>query len=364
MLAKQTPMTLQDDVATLRAEFKALGYQERPTVPLVASWLVHFTIGMGGLALFVVYPTTWMRVASMLVACFGFIGLATLGHTASHHAASDNKIFNKLYLYVTYPLLLQLSANFWHYTHVQVHHTAPNIDGIDNDCDLRPFFALNANQQKNGSAFKRWYWKYQGYLFPFMLPMNAFNVQRKGWRHLYRELKNPKQRNASTYLDLFCMTAHFGVWLVIPMMFLSPWLVLEIYVLRTAIVGTGLFGILAPGHFPAEAVVMERSQREEGDFYLRQAVSTVNFDTGVVGRFLCSGLEYQLEHHFFPGISHIYYPKMAPMVRAFCERQGLPYRSLPWLEAIWKSYMVFFHVKPVIKDVDQLRGAMSSRYAA
>jgi len=42
-------------------------------------------------------------------------------------------------------------------------------------------------------------------------------------------------------------------------------------------------------------------------------------------------------------------------VREFCSKHGLPYRTLGWGEALWKSYRVFFFPKPVIADVNTLR---------
>jgi len=44
------------------------------------------------------------------------------------------------------------------------------------------------------------------------------------------------------------------------------------------------------------------------DFALLQTTASVNFRTGFIGRFVRSGLEYQIEHHLFPNLSHIYYP--------------------------------------------------------
>ena len=41
--------------------------------------------------------------------------------------------------------------------------------------------------------------------------------------------------------------------------------------------------------------------------------------------FLCGALNYQVEHHLFPGVSQYHYPAIAPMVRATCAEFGLPY---------------------------------------
>lgn len=41
--------------------------------------------------------------------------------------------------------------------------------------------------------------------------------------------------------------------------------------------------------------------------------------------FLNGGLNYQIEHHIFPRVSHHHYPKIAPVVRDFCKEKGIPY---------------------------------------
>lgn len=44
-----------------------------------------------------------------------------------------------------------------------------------------------------------------------------------------------------------------------------------------------------------------------------------------VWTFLCGALNYQTEHHLFPGISQYHYPALAPIVRQTCNEFGLPY---------------------------------------
>jgi len=41
------------------------------------------------------------------------------------------------------------------------------------------------------------------------------------------------------------------------------------------------------------------------------------------------GLNYQVEHHLFPNICHVHYPKIAPIVRQTAEEYGIPYQAHP-----------------------------------
>ena len=39
------------------------------------------------------------------------------------------------------------------------------------------------------------------------------------------------------------------------------------------------------------------------------------------------GLNFQVEHHLMPRVSHVHYPKIAPIVRETCAEFGVPYLS-------------------------------------
>jgi linoleoyl-CoA desaturase len=344
---------IKADVAALRAAFRARGFYERPTARVVLVWLANLLMAAAALALFVMDPRWFIRVPAIIVSTMAMVALATIAHTASHNALSRDNAWNRIIFYLSYPFLLQMSARYWLYSHVQIHHPAPNIVGIDDDCDLRPTFAINDGHP--GSSDRPFLRRIQWLTLPLLLPFNGFNIQRQAWLRLSRELRDPELRSRAAWLDLVCMTAHLAVFLLLPMFFFSPAGVIAVYLLRFSLIGMALFAVLAPGHFPAEAVCLDRDQRDAGDFYLRQAVATVNFRTGPIGRWLCSGLEFQIEHHMFPSISHVFYPQMSPLVRQLCLDHGLPHRQLGWGEAIWKSYQVFLQPKSVQGDVEALR---------
>jgi linoleoyl-CoA desaturase len=110
-----------------------------------------------------------------------------------------------------------------------------------------------------------------------------------------------------------------------------------------------MYAILAPGHFPAEAQRTTDEARHEAGFFAIQTAGTVSFRTGFLGQFLCSGLEYQIEHHLFPSVSHVYYAEVSVVVREFCAEQGLPYRSYSWATALWKSWAVLRFPQQVVR---------------
>jgi fatty acid desaturase len=81
----------------------------------------------------------------------------------------------------------------------------------------------------------------------------------------------------------------------------------------------------------------------------------VNFKTGFFGRLVCSGVDYQIEHHLFPNVSHVFYPEISPFVQDLCREHGLPYRTLGWGYAIWKCWDAMRDPQPIHKNAEELR---------
>jgi linoleoyl-CoA desaturase len=138
------------------------------------------------------------------------------------------------------------------------------------------------------------------------------------------------------------------IWIGVPLLFWPLPAVGGFYILRCILLGYAMYAILAPGHLPAEAQRMTDEALHDTDFFAVQTAGTVNFRTGRLGRFLCSGLEYQVEHHLFPSISHVHYPAVSVAVQEFCAGHGLSYRSYSWAMALWQSWEVLRVPQPVV----------------
>jgi fatty acid desaturase (delta-4 desaturase) len=79
----------------------------------------------------------------------------------------------------------------------------------------------------------------------------------------------------------------------------------------------------------------EYGQKVDPSFLRRQVATAANV-CGAKLAFLNGGLNYQIEHHLFPRISHAHYPTIAPVVRQFCEERGVPYVHY---DTIWENTM-------------------------
>jgi linoleoyl-CoA desaturase len=338
----------------LRKEFQTRGWDRKATGRVVGELLFNLAIALGGIYIFVASSNPFLRACAMILSTAASMGVATNTHTSSHYATSEKRGVNEFLTFFGYPVFLGLSACYWWHQHVVLHHPAPNVVGVDDDVDLAPWFARTKDEVQRSRGFARFYYqKLQFFVFPFAIGFIGFNMQKAGWIRLIKTLRDNPNHGKRPWIDLGAMILHYVVWIGVPMIYFAPASVVAFYVLRTYLMGYALFAVLAPGHFPSEAVCLSKSGKDH-DYLLLQTAATVNFRTGVIGKLMCSGLEYQIEHHLFPNISHNYYPKMADLVQDFCRESGLPYRCYAWDTVLWKCLLMFRSPSPVQVTVERL----------
>lgn len=330
------------------------GWLEKAQGRLLTELGVHLSLHLGGIALFLAVDNLWVRAAALFISAYGGLGIATNTHTSSHNATSRSMSLNRALTYFGYTFLFGTSATYWWNKHCVIHHPAPNIMEIDGDADLLPFFVLNERELQESRGLARFFYRIQWIFLPLVLALDTFFTQFQGHRYLLPILADPKRRRPGHWIDLGVLVLHLLAWIAVPMLFFPPGHVLAFYGLRNALMGYLMFAAFAPAHYPAEAVFLDKSQLAD-DYVLRQTATTINFRTGFFGRLACAGVDYQIEHHLFPGVPHVYYPEMSRVIEDYCHRHGYPYRTLGWWEAIWKSLVIFYRPKKVFDEVAAFR---------
>jgi fatty acid desaturase len=337
------------DFARLRQEVHRLGFGRKTTAVILAECVSFVLLTLVGVGLVIVSPDLIVKAIGMILVTYGCMGLSTNGHTASHHAISSKPWVNEFIMYFDFAFFLGVSGNYWRHKHVVVHHPHPNVIGIDDDADLAPVFTLNERDLRNATGLKKWWYDHQGYFFPIVLLGNSFGVAFKGWRFLIRELRDDKRRNWLSWVDLACVSAHWVVWTIIPMYFFGFANVALFFLVQMLMMSYVMFILFAPAHYPEEAIQVA-SEATRDNYLMLQTSTAVNFETGPIGRLLCGGVDYQIEHHLFPWISPRHYPALSPMLREFCDKHGYPYRSQGWGIAILKSCRTLFRPKVILDE--------------
>ncbi len=80
------------------------------------------------------------------------------------------------------------------------------------------------------------------------------------------------------------------------------------------------------------------------EWAIHQVSTTANFSTR--NKMLCwllGGLNFQVEHHLFPRISHIHYPKINEFVKETCSEFNVTYNEYGSMFSALKSHLL--HIK-------------------
>jgi linoleoyl-CoA desaturase len=278
-------------------------------------------------ALVVFFATAWWNAVPLAM----LLGLATaaigfnIQHDAGHKSFSDQPWVNNL---LSWTLdLVGGSSYFWHFKHGVYHHTFTNIDGHDTDIDLGLLGRLSPNQRR--FWFHRWQHFYLWLLYGLVV------VKWQLWDDFFSLAtakvgchRVPRPRGWDLVVlaggKLLFATLAFGIPLS-----LHDWqLVVTYYVFTMLVTGVVLSVVFQLAHCvePAVFPLPQAAVRMESAWAVHQVVTTVDFAPR--SRFLTwmvGGLNFQVEHHLFPRVSHTHYPALAGIVSRVCGEFGLPY---------------------------------------
>jgi len=88
------------------------------------------------------------------------------------------------------------------------------------------------------------------------------------------------------------------------------------------------FLVIVPNHSAEDIYQFSTPHKNQGEYYLRQIMGSVNYNTGTdLIDFAHGFLNYQIEHHLFPDMPHSFYQKMQPIVKDICKKHNLEYRQ-------------------------------------
>jgi fatty acid desaturase len=97
------------------------------------------------------------------------------------------------------------------------------------------------------------------------------------------------------------------------------------------------FLVIVPNHSAEDIYMFAEPSKSTGEFYLRQIMGSVNYNTGSDAIDFAHGfLNYQIEHHLFPNMPLSYYQKMQPIVKDICKKHNLEYRQ----ESVFKRALM------------------------
>jgi linoleoyl-CoA desaturase len=289
----------------------------------------------------------------LALATAGGMGIGTNCHCASHHATSRSRRLDAALTYAGFSMFLLVSTTWWRVRHLSQHHPTPNIVGVDRDIEFRGWLRFTDRDPAPRGPMR---WSSRSLrraavvviLLGFLLALQAGSLGL-----LAEQLRDRSKRRRAHVIDLAALTAGAALWFVLPLAWFSITEVLVFHALRIPLLSLALFAAFGPAHLHAEAAALDAGLCDSDPLLLYTA-TTIDFVTGPLGRLLCGGLDYHIEHHLFPELSYVHYPALQPIVEAYCREHGYPYRRLRWGEALQRTIENLADGKPVVNGDDAL----------
>ncbi len=286
-------------------------------------------------------PAVWLALVECvvlggIVAAIGF----NVMHDGAHGSFSKHKWVNVMAAFSLN--LLGGSSFMWNIKHNVIHHAYTNVDGLDDDIDIQPWMRMSSTQKKYRLH------KYQHLYFWFL-----YSLLYIMWIFVLDYSKYFSSRIGSMPLKKMSTWDHINFWafkalnlflyvgLPIYMLGFVDWLIG--FIIFTTFAGFVLSIVFQLAHtvehtsFPMPD---EKSGKMEDEWAIHQLKTTANFATN--NRLVCwlvGGLNFQIEHHLFPKISHVHYPAISKIIRKACEEYGVPY-----IEYAKTRYAIASHV--------------------
>ncbi len=285
-----------------------------------------------GLYLILLFVHLSLIPGILISGLLGFV-LASIGfnimHDACHGSYSGKSWVNSLM-----GLSLNMlggNAFIWKFKHNIIHHTYTNIDGIDDDIAKSPVMRQCESQ--------RWV---KAHRFQHIYVVILYAVSSFAWVSMMDFTKYFKQKIHNTSLQKMDFSEHLIFWLsklmyvlfyiAIPVHF-AGWQAWAIgFSCMHITLGLTLALVFQLAHVVEEVEFVHatgiESQKIEEEWAIHQVRTTANFaPRNKIISWFVGGLNFQIEHHLFPKVSHVHYPAIARIVRNVCEEHQVRYNE-------------------------------------
>jgi len=283
-----------------------------------------------------------LLVCALLGFTFASIGFGVM-HDANHGSYSTRPWLNDM---------LGLSLNalgassfFWKQKHNIIHHTYTNVDGLDDDIAKSPIIRQCETQKWVPAHRIQHLYLLPVYALSTIFWVFIMDFTKYFSRKIYRtdawkmNLKNhiifwgTKASFVTFYMLLPILVWGFGAWLL-------GFFTLHVVMGLTLSLVFQLAHVVENTEF--ENIALDETKHIETAWAEHELKTTSNFamNNKVISWFV-GGLNYQIEHHLFPRVSHVHYPAISKIVMQKCKEYNLPYNKYNTLtEALLSHFKV------------------------
>lgn len=283
----------------------------------------------------------------ILCGVLGFV-LAAIGfnvmHDGAHGSYSKKRWVNEVMAYSLN--ILGGNSFIWKVKHNYNHHSFTNIEGIDDDINLQPFLRISNEQKwRKFHSFQHLYW---GLLYCLAyLSWVYFKDFEKYFSGKIADTGFKKMKTKDHVVFWVSKLLYMFIFLVIPTLQFGIVATLAGYGIMCAICGLTLGIVFQLAHL-IEGTTVHNTGTNAGnmnDWTIHQLSTTANFSTkSKVVTWFAGGLNFQVEHHLFPRISHVHYPALNKIVKEVCSEFRVAYNEYPTFMSAVRSHVRYLKV--------------------
>jgi linoleoyl-CoA desaturase len=262
-------------------------------------------------------------------------------HDACHGSYSTKKWVNELLGYSMNAL--GSNAFIWKIKHNIIHHTYTNVDGMDDDLSNGPLLRLCPTQK----------WR-PIHRFQFLYMYIMYALSTLAWTmgtDFYKYFSKKIHNTPISRIDLrehvifwFSKLLYGFFYVALPIYCVGwQWWLIGFLIIHFTM-GLVLSIVFQLAHV-GEKTAFERVEQDpkviEHEWAIHEVKTTADFaGQNKIISWLVGGLNFQIEHHLFPQISHVHYSAISKIVKHQCELFGLPYNYYPSM-----TQAIFSHVR-------------------
>jgi linoleoyl-CoA desaturase len=277
------------------------------------------------LVFFTPHPVIALTLCMILGVNLAVIGFNVM-HEGGHQAFSKHKPLNDISAY--FLNILGGVTYYWKIKHNINHHTYTNIEGMDSDIDVKPFMRLHEGQPwKPYHRYQHVYW-----VLLYGISYLAWIFYEDFVKYFNNRFLNANKRLPIREHIIFWITkvSYLIVYVIIPIIAVGFWSWLIGFLVITVVCGLTTSVVFQLAHVVEGTRFHEVATPPDvkQEWAVHQVQSTANFGTSSKTlHWLLGGLNFQIEHHLFPRVSHIHYPAISLYVRNACKEAGVAYHE-------------------------------------
>jgi len=262
---------------------------------------------------------------------FAEVGVS-IQHDANHGAYSTSPAVNH---FMGLALdLVGASSFMWKQQHVVGHHAYTNLDGMDPDIRVTDKDVRRVTQHQPWHSYQRYQHLYLALLYGLLslksVLVDDFAALSEGRIGPVAISKLTARESAEFWLG---KSVFFAGYVAAPLAFSphSAARLLLVWIISQFVIGWLLAFMFQVAHVtPDVAFLRGGSGAAKRGWGESQVATTADFCHGSwLWTHFSGGLNYQVVHHLFPGVCHMHYPKIAPIVLETCREFGVPYVVYP-----------------------------------